>query len=128
MDYEVIKECTLLSENTPFSEIVGRLANANIELYYADLLVPSKTYYSKNEAFVVPFSLKSEKYVGAAFNADHVVQALCRIQSGQIQYPEFLRQIMEAGVVSYFVFIKGRRAIYFGRLGEQYIEQFPDKI
>jgi uncharacterized protein YbcV (DUF1398 family) len=127
MDYEAIKECTTLSDKVPFPEIVARLDAADVELYYADLLIPSKTYYSKNEAYALPFSLKSEKKVGTAFNADHVVQAIRQIQSGQIHYQEFLRQVMEAGVVSYFVFIKGAKAIYFGRLGEQHVEQFPSK-
>src|SRR5689334_16388277 len=127
MNYKVAQECTLLSEEEKitFPEVVNRLDKADIELYYVDLLAESKTYYSNNEAFVVPFSIKSDIKVGSVFNADHVEQALRLIQSGQIKYQEFLRKIMDAGTVCYFVYIKGRKASYIGKLGEQYIEQFP---
>jgi uncharacterized protein YbcV (DUF1398 family) len=129
MDYEICKECARLSdqEKITFPEVVARLEQANIELYYADLLVPSKTFYSGNEAYVMPCSLKSDKIIGAEFNRDNIIKAIRLIQSGQINYQEFLRQVMEAGVVSYFVFIKGRKAIYFGKMGEQHVEQFPSK-
>lgn len=128
MNYEVVRECTLLSEQEKitFPEVVARLDEAGIEMYYADLLVPSKTYYSKNEAYVVPCTYK-EKLVGTQFKEELVLHAIRLIQSGKIKYEEFLRKIMEAGVVSYFVFIKGRKAIYFGKLGEQHVEPFPNK-
>ena len=33
--------------------------------------------------------------------------------------------ILAAGCVGYFVCLTGRRAVYFGRTGENYIEPFP---
>lgn len=127
MNYAIAKECSLLSEQEKitFPEVVARLGKAGVELYYTDLLAPSKTYYSKSEAYVVPGSLESEKVLGPVFNSDAVAHAIRQIQTGKIQYQEFLRLIMEAGVISYFVFIKGRKAIYFGKLGEQHVESFP---
>ncbi len=113
-------------EKITFPEVVARLKEANIELYYADLLVPTKTYYSKNEAYVVPFTLKSEKNVGSVFKGEQVKDAIVQIQTGKIKYQEFLRKIMQAGVISYFVFINGHKAIYFGKLGEQHVEEFPN--
>jgi uncharacterized protein YbcV (DUF1398 family) len=47
------------------------------------------------------------------------------IQRGEIGYAEFLRRIMDAGCSHYEVFISGRKAMYFGRTGEFYIEPFP---
>jgi hypothetical protein len=32
---------------------------------------------------------------------------------------------MNSGVISYMVFITGRKAVYFGRCGEQHVEEFP---
>ena len=127
MNYEVAKECTMLSdeEKIIFPDVVSRLNKADIDLYYADLLVPNKTYYAKNEAYAVPCSSKVEKKVSDVFNKDKVVQAIQLIQAGQIKYQEFIQQIMEAGVISYLVFIKGRKAIYFGKRVEQHIEEFP---
>ncbi|MBA2367562.1 MAG: hypothetical protein H0V82_00880 [Candidatus Protochlamydia sp.] len=113
MNYEAIKESTLLSEKIPFPETLARLTAANVELYYADLLISTKTYYSKNEAFAVPFSLKSEKAIGAVFKADHICT----------NTPESIRANLLSGI---FKTNNGRKAIYFGKLGEQHVEHFPD--
>lgn len=127
MNYEVVKECTELSEKEKilFPDVIARLNEAGVELYYADLLNATKTYYSKNEAFSVPCMLNHEKKVSDVFNANQVIQAIRYSQSGQIKYQEFIKQVMDAGVFSYFVFIQGRKAIYYGKKGEQHIEEFP---
>ena len=39
--------------------------------------------------------------------------------------PEFLRQIMAAGVACYSVFLKGRKVVYTGRDGDALTEPFP---
>lgn len=127
MDYEAVKACAQLSEQEKiaFPEVVRLLNEAGIDLYYADLLVPSNTFYSHDEAYVVPCSISSKKELGLKFNAENVEKAIRLAQFGQIKYQEFLRLIMSAGVIAYYVFIKGRKAVYFGRLGEQHIEPFP---
>ena len=127
MDYSIAKECTFLSEQEKitFPEVVQRLAKAEIEFYYADLVAQSKTYYGKHEAFVIPCLKNLEKEGDHQFNADKVAEAIRLIQMGKIQYQEFLQRIIKAGVVAYFVFIQGCKALYLGKLGEQYIENFP---
>lgn len=127
MNYESIKECTVLSEQEkiPFLEVVSRLNANGIDVYYADLLTLTKTYYSENNAFSIPFEVKAEKIVKEEFSSEKIIQAIRLSQSGKIKYQEFLRLAMEAGVISYFVFIKGRKAIYLGRKGEQHVENFP---
>jgi uncharacterized protein YbcV (DUF1398 family) len=124
---EVAEECTRLSdeEKATFPEIVKKLAQAGIELYYTDALTPSKTYYANNQAHTVSCHLKAKKEVADTFNPEKVVSAIRHIQSGQIQYQEFMKKIMEAGVVCYIVFIRGRKVIYFGKRGEEHIEEFP---
>ena len=127
MNFEVAKECTVLSdeEKIPFPEIVSRLHKAGIESYYADLLTPSKTYYTAKTAYKTACTIHCEKEVAHVFSQEKVVSAIRQSQSGQIKYQEFLKKVMEAGVISYMVFIKGKRAIYFGRSGELHIEEFP---
>jgi uncharacterized protein YbcV (DUF1398 family) len=129
MDIKVAEECSRLSaeEKITFGEVVGRLDKAGIESYIANMLVPNKIYYAGNEAHEVPLNLKIERKVAATFNRDNVVQAIRTIQANKIGYQEFLKRIMDAGVIFYIVFIKGRKAIYFGRNGEHYIEEFPSK-
>jgi uncharacterized protein YbcV (DUF1398 family) len=126
MNYEVAKEYAVLSdeEKITFPQVIHKLLDADIELYYTDLLSSNKTYYSKNTAYTVECSQKHKK-VADIFNAQEVVSAIRQAQSGEIQYQEFLQKIMDAGVIGCLAFIKGRRVIYFGRRGEQYIEDFP---
>ena len=129
MDIKVAEECSRLSieEKITFGDVVGRLDKAGIESYIANMLVPNKIYYAGNEAHEVSLNIKTERKVAATFNRDDVVQALRAIQANKIGYQEFLKRIMDAGVIFYLVFIKGRKAVYFGRNGEQYIEEFPPK-
>lgn len=127
MNYEIAAECTKLSEDEKitFFEVIMRLDKGGIEAYQANLLVPNKVYYQANEAFEVPLNIKSQANVVAPFDQERVITALRSIQSKEIGYQEFLKQILEGGVIFYLVFIKGRKAIYFGRNGEQYVENFP---
>ncbi len=127
MNNEVAKECTILSdeEKITFPEVIQRLSQAGIELYYADLLASKKTYYAHQTAYTVDCLPTSKHEVSSFFNQEGVINALRLIQSGKIQYQEFIRKIKECGVISYMVFIKGNQAVYFGRKGEQYIEKFP---
>ncbi len=127
MNYEVAKECTLLSdeEKISFPEVIQRLSQAGVELYYADLLSSNKTYYVGNTAYTIDCTLTSKKEVSRTFNAKGVISTIREIQSDRIKYQEFIKKIMECGVISYMVFIRGHKALYFGRNGEQYIEEFP---
>ena len=127
MDVSVAEECTLLSDEgrISFPEVVQKLLKAQIELYYADLLAESKTYYSKNSVCTIASKEHGSRVVAEEFHAEEVKAAIRESQSAQIKYQEFLKKIRHAGVISYMVFLKGRKVIYFGRKGEQHIEQFP---
>jgi uncharacterized protein YbcV (DUF1398 family) len=48
-----------------------------------------------------------------------------RIQAQKIKYREFCVRIADAGCVGYLVSLVGRRAVYYGRSGESYVEPFP---
>jgi uncharacterized protein YbcV (DUF1398 family) len=129
MNIQIAEECAKLSaeEKITFLEVVARLDKAGIESYAANMLVPNIIYYAGNKTHEVPLTIKAELVVGVIFNQDNIVQALRSIQANKIGYQEFLKRVMNAGVIFYLVFIKGRKAIYFGRNGEEYTEQFPPK-
>ena len=63
--------------------------------------------------------------VASTFNADQLKEALLAIQQKEIEYPEFLRRIMIAGISRYEVYINEFKTIYFGQQEESYIENFP---
>lgn len=127
MNTDTIAQCMTLSfSNTPFPEVVNRLAGAGVRSYDADLIRLRNTYYgaarqTQDEAL----PLTGDPAIAATFDKTVVAAAVRAIQSGEIGYADFLRRIMAAGCASYRVFIDGRRVIYFGRDGEFHIEEFP---
>lgn len=124
---QVIRECSKgsLDGSMAFPEVVAKLAEVGCEQYHADFRRQEKTYYmpdGENHAEALPVGSRS---IAAAFSPHHVVAALRTIQAGRITYVEFLKRIIEAGCVGYFVNIAGQRAIYLGRGGDMYVEYFP---
>ncbi|HUX43904.1 MAG TPA: hypothetical protein VMV57_04055 [Terracidiphilus sp.] len=120
-------ECARLSEQgkISFPEVVRKLAQMGVERYHTDLCCEEHVYYMPNgEVHVEPMGLLPEPIAAEFFEAG-VASAIQAIQRGEIQYTEFLRRIMAAGCVGYFVLIAGRQAQYFGRKGEMRVEKFP---
>jgi uncharacterized protein YbcV (DUF1398 family) len=111
-------------ERVTFPEVVKALMKVGIERYHADLVAGRKTYYLPDGAFE---ETNAHKVSGAAlkFSAEGVEKAVRAIQRQQIAYREFCRLIADAGCVGYFVSLAGRRAIYYGRTGDEHVEWFP---
>jgi uncharacterized protein YbcV (DUF1398 family) len=111
-------------ERITFPDVVKALMEVEVERYHADLVAGRKTYYLPDGAFE---ETKAHKVGGAAlkFSAEGVEKAVRAIQRQQIAYREFCRLIADAGCVGYFVSLAGRRAIYYGRTGDEHVEWFP---
>lgn len=130
---KVVEECSHKSfENMPFPEVIGRLMEAGVERYDADLCRHTKTFYMPDGASRVVCEAEDFEQSGLArvrvaenFSGDGVRAAVRAIQQKQIGYAEFVRQIMAAGAVSYFVYLTGKKAVYVSREGETYTECFP---
>jgi uncharacterized protein YbcV (DUF1398 family) len=124
---DVMIECTRASdeERASFPEVVMQLIATGVERYHTDLVRGSKTYYLPNgESEMVagdPLTLAA----AAEFSAAGVAAAVKSIQGGKIQYKEFCRRIAQAGCVGYIVSVAGKRAVYYGRTGDSYVEWFP---
>jgi uncharacterized protein YbcV (DUF1398 family) len=125
---KVMQECTVASdqERITFPDVVMKLAQAGVERYHADLLRAEKVYYlPSGESHRV-----QADEVGATaateFVAGDVAAAVRAIQQQKIQYREFCERIVQAGCVGYMVSLAGRRAVYYGRTGDSYVELFPN--
>src|SRR5688572_23895805 len=120
MDTNILNECGRLSleGRITFPQVVARLAQTGVERYRADLVRLEKTYYDAPGASHVERMDIARLAIGATFSQDDIVTAIRLSQQGAIDYQEFLRRVTAAGCVGYFVFITGRRAVYFGRGGE----------
>jgi uncharacterized protein YbcV (DUF1398 family) len=130
MQADVIKitqECTDASdqERITFPEVVAKLAGAGVERYHADLLRAEKIYYLPSGESHRVQAGSIEATPAAAFAADGVAAAVRAIQQQQIKYREFCERIAQAGCVGYIVSLAGRRAVYYGRTGDSYVEPFP---
>ncbi len=123
---EVVREMSKASdeERITFPEVVRALMEVEVERYHADLIVGRKTYYLPNGEFE---ETQDYKVGGAAheFSSEGVQKAVRAIQRQEIAYREFCRRIADAGCVGYFVSLAGRRAVYYGRTGDSYVEWFP---
>jgi uncharacterized protein YbcV (DUF1398 family) len=124
----VMQECSTRSHagTIPFPEVVRKLTEVGVEWYHADLYRGERTYYMPDTESHVDVVGAEQEPVAQEFSESGVVATLRAIQRGEILYIEFLRRIQAAGCASYSVYITGRRAIYFGRKGEVYVELFPE--
>jgi len=126
---DIMHECATRSSlgNIRFPEVVQKLAGVGVEQYHADLMRGEKTYYLPDGGSHVESMsiIKTAENIATDFSAKNVILAIKAIQNGEMLYPAFLEHIMSAGCVSYFVYIRGRRAIYFGRTGDYHVENFP---
>jgi uncharacterized protein YbcV (DUF1398 family) len=123
----VVRRCTQGSDTNrmPFPQVVAELMAAGIERYHADLLRAEKTYYQPDgDSEVVPSARIAGK-AALAFSAADVEGAVRAIQHQAIDYKSFCERILAAGCVGYFVSLSGRRAVYYGRTGDSYVEPFP---
>jgi uncharacterized protein YbcV (DUF1398 family) len=128
MDERALRDCTALAfaNRITFPETVARLLHAGVERYHADLVALEKTFYGeRGETSRHALPLRDPPAIPAAFSQPDVKGAVAASQRGEIDYPEFLRRILAAGVASYFVFLRGGKVVYVGRHGEWHVEPFP---
>jgi uncharacterized protein YbcV (DUF1398 family) len=124
---QVMQECTDGSdqERLSFPEVVTKLMQAGVERYHADLPRAEKVYYLPSGESLRVAAAPVNTTAPAAFAADGVAAAVRAIQQKQIEYREFCERIAQAGCVGYMVSLAGRRAVYYGRTGDSYVEPFP---
>jgi uncharacterized protein YbcV (DUF1398 family) len=123
----IIQECTDASDQdrTSFPEVVMKLMQAGVERYQADLVRAEKTYYLPSGESHRTAAVPVEAVPAQPFLAHKVAAAVKAIQQNKIQYRAFCERIAEAGCVGYIVSLAGRRAVYYGRTGDSYVEPFP---
>jgi uncharacterized protein YbcV (DUF1398 family) len=110
-----------------FPEVIRMLMEAGVESYRCDLIRADDTFYMPSgETHVEKMSLLSVQ-IPEEFSAAGIVAAIRAAQADEIRYPEFLKRAMAAGVASYWVFIAGKKVIYFGRNGDFHVEKFPGR-
>jgi len=108
-----------------FPEVIRRLLAANVESYFCDLAAGKETFYTRDgETHVEKMTLPLAP-IAVEFSAANVAATIRAAQADSIRYPEFVKRVRAAGNIGYWVFLTGKKVIYFGRKGEQHIEEFP---
>jgi len=108
-----------------FPQVVQGLLEAEVESYLVDFAAKQKTHYLEDgTTHTVPMILDPGP-IAAEFDNTGLVAAIRGAQADTVRYPEFVKRSTAAGVIGYWAFLTGKRVIYFGRKGEQHIEEFP---
>jgi uncharacterized protein YbcV (DUF1398 family) len=127
MNTEVLRNTLHESEagKLTFPQVVAALTGAGVESYFVDLARRVDTFYMSNgETYAEKMSSPAAN-IAQDFSDSGLLSAIRAAQADQIRYPEFLQRATAAGTIAYWVFIAGKKAIYFGRKGESHVEDFP---
>jgi uncharacterized protein YbcV (DUF1398 family) len=127
MSKQVILELALATQQGKliFPQVVQGLIEVGVESYLVDFAAKQKTHYlTDGTTYTVPMILDPGP-IAAEFNGAGLVAAIRGAQADTVRYPEFVKRSTAAGVIGYWAFLTGKRVIYFGRKGEQHIEEFP---
>jgi uncharacterized protein YbcV (DUF1398 family) len=124
---QVVHGCArdALNGELTFPEILGRLVSIGVERYHADYSCNEITYYLPNGKSLVVATPHPVHATATEFSRSAVAAAVRQSQRNEHSYLDFIRKMMAAGCVGYFVQFTGRRVIYFGRCGESHVEHFP---
>jgi len=90
-----------------------------------DFAAKQKTHYLTDGTTHTVAMILDPGPIAEEFDGAGLVAAIRGAQADTVRYPEFVKRSTVAGVIGYWAFLTGKRVIYFGRKGEQHIEEFP---
>ena len=127
MSKQVIDALAMATQQgkTTFPQVVQGLLAVGVESYLVDFAAKQKTHYlADGTTHTVPMILEPGP-IAAEFNGVELVAAIRGAQADTVRYPEFVQRSTAAGVIGYWAFLTGKRVSYFGRKGEEHVEEFP---
>jgi len=128
MNTEIIVQTAraTLAGTISFPEVVQKLLTAGVEYYHVDYAGMRKTFYSADgDTVVTPINYEGLPTVAPEFSTEALRANILDSQRNGQKYRDFTRRAMEAGVQSYYAFLRGKRVTYLGRQGDQHTEWFP---
>jgi len=127
MSKQIIHELAVATQQgkMTFPQVVRGLLEVGVESYFVDFASKQKTHYlADGTTHTVPMILDPGP-IADNFDSAALVAAIRGAQADSVRYPEFVKRSTAAGVIGYWAFLTGKRVIYFGRKGQQHIEEFP---
>lgn len=110
-----------------FPQIVGTLMKEGFESYAIDFRRATATYFLPEGDSVVLPTQHGDSPIAADMDTAAIQAAIKEAQQivPGYTYAGFCTKVMAAGCAGYIVSFTGRRAVYFGRTAETYVEHFP---
>ncbi|HET6206598.1 MAG TPA: DUF1398 family protein [Terracidiphilus sp.] len=129
MSKQLIHELAIATQRgeMTFPQVVMGLLEIGVESYFVDFAAAQKTHYLANGTIHIERMILEPGAIAADFDGAGLVAAIRGAQADTVRYPEFVQRSTAAGVIGYWAFLTGKRVIYFGRKGEQHIEEFPKR-
>lgn len=116
-----------LAREITFPELLATLASEGVESYHLDFLRDECRYYgSAGETLALEVPLVHGPVAGR-LSIDELRAANQRSQSGA-PFTDFVRDAPAAGCACYAVYPRGRKVRYFGRNGEEHVQDLPGSI
>jgi len=127
MSKQAIHELAIATQQgkLTFPQVVIGLIEVGVESYLVDFAAKQKTHYLTDGTTHTVHMILDAGPIAPEFNGAGLVAAIRGAQADTVRYPEFVTRSTASGVIGYWAFLTGKRVIYFGRKGEQHIEEFP---
>jgi uncharacterized protein YbcV (DUF1398 family) len=127
MSKQVIHQLAVATQQgkMTFPQVVQGLLKIGVESYLVDFAAKQKTHYLADGTTHTVAMILDPGPIASEFDNAGLVSAIRGAQADTVRYPEFVNRSTAAGVIGYWAFLTGKRVIYFGRKGEQHIEEFP---
>jgi uncharacterized protein YbcV (DUF1398 family) len=128
MNTEIITKTAraTLEGTIAFPDVVGQLVDAGVEYYHVDYVGMRKTFYGADgDEVVTPIGYERLPKVAPDLDLTALRNNIRDSQINGQKFRDFTRRAMEAGIQSYYAFLRGKRVIYMGRQGDQHTEWFP---
>jgi uncharacterized protein YbcV (DUF1398 family) len=127
MNTEVMRKTLEKSEagQQTFPEVIKALMSVGVESYHADFVRKEDTFYLSNGETHIEKMQVPDMKISEEFSPESLLTTIRAVQADQIRYPEFVPRAMAAGTTGYWVYLNGRKVVYFGRKGESHVELFP---
>ena len=130
MNKEIIQKIidANFSGTITFPEVLAILLKEKVESYHVDFLRNEIRYYGMNGESLVMKTTHSQTHIPEKFDIEQFKTVLKKVQAGKINYEEFCCGSTASGCAYYIVYLNGKQVNYMGRNGEEYIENFPNKL
>ncbi|WP_374444356.1 hypothetical protein [Stella sp.] len=116
----------LLGRRRKFLEVVAALVRAGVRAYQVDFQARAMTLYGEDGSHHrVALALPMSEPISEFFSSGAIDRTILQMRSPEADFATFLRRMAQAGCAQYFVYLRGRRAIYLGVDGDQHVVDIP---